>query len=307
MKCKLIMLLAALLVSFGAVQAADSTGVVVYDKTDAAVIPNGGEVPEGHALEIQFYIANDTVLGGFSLGLELSCADPLTITWDAQTGGHGASEAVTVNTGSRMYPLSGSTDIFNITEQDVDGTLPDSIMPGGVAMMGPGLSTGAYEHLYSLHLTLGAVPSGETYTFCIDSTFVPPAGEFLFVSAASGVPYGPGWAGQYCIDVNGPDAADGDNPAVPASYGLDQNYPNPFNPNTVIKYSLERKGLVNISIFNILGQKVKTLIDEEQEASAYEAVWHGDDESGAQVASGIYFYKMVSGDYVETHKMVLMR
>ncbi|MCP4568638.1 MAG: T9SS type A sorting domain-containing protein [FCB group bacterium] len=307
MKCKLIMLLAVLLVSFGAVQAADSTGIVVYDKDDAQVIVNGGSVPVGHALEIQFSIANDTLLSGFSLPLVFKSVDAgLTLTWDAQTGGLGTSEAFTVNTGSRMHPVDDVMDIFNVTEKSLGGDLPDSIMPGGASAFSSGVPIGAYEHFYSYHVTTGGVDVGETKTLCIDTGFIPPGGEFLFV-AASGFTYETQWGGEYCINVTNGTAVEGDNPAVPASYGLNQNYPNPFNPTTTIRYSLERKGLVNISIYNILGQKVNTLVNEEQEADAYEAVWNGDDENGTPVASGIYFYKMIAGEFVETQKMVLMR
>jgi hypothetical protein len=91
------------------------------------------------------------------------------------------------------------------------------------------------------------------------------------------------------------------------SFDLGQNFPNPFNPVTEIDYSVERKTHVNISVFNILGQKVATLVDGEKDAGKYEAVWEGIDDNGDQVASGIYFYKMYTTDFVETRKMVLMR
>ena len=308
MKFKLIMLLAAMLVSCGLVQAADSVGVVVYDKTEGAVVTAGSNVPVGHALELQISIASDTAMGGISLGFDFSSVDAgLTTTWDAQTGGHGTSTAVTVVPGSRMDPVSGTIDLFVITEQDLDGTLPDSILIGGAAILGAGLDAGPYEHMYSIHFTPGGVPEGESKEMCIDSSFVPPAGEFLFVSLPSGLTWPPGFSGEFCFNVVGGVGVDGDNAAVPLSYNLKQNFPNPFNPVTTIAYGIERKDHVNLSIYNILGQRVKTLVNEDQEANSYEAIWNGDDEEGSQVASGIYFYKITAGDFVETRKMVLMR
>ena len=309
MKSKLIMLLAVLFVSVGVVQAADSVGVALYNKTTAAAVADGDTIPGGDALELQIFVANDTVMGGLSLGFVFESEDAgLTTTWDAQVDGYGASDAVTVVVGSRNDPVSETIDFFNITESDVDGNIPDSLLIGGASMMGDGMAVGPYDHTYSVHFTPGgALAAGEFKQLCIDSSFVPPAGEFLFVSEPSGMTWPPGFSGKICVTIKGPDAADGEKPAVPFTYGLNQNYPNPFNPTTKIAYSVERKGHVNISIFNILGQTVNTLVDEDQEAHDYEIYWHGDDDNGSQVASGIYFYKMTAGDFVETRKMVLMR
>jgi parallel beta-helix repeat protein len=88
---------------------------------------------------------------------------------------------------------------------------------------------------------------------------------------------------------------------------LYQNYPNPFNPTTTINYSLNENMRVSLEVYNIKGQKVKTLIDEKLPAGNHQVVWHGKDNSGKQVASGIYFYKMKSGNYNETKKMILLK
>lgn len=85
------------------------------------------------------------------------------------------------------------------------------------------------------------------------------------------------------------------------------NYPNPFNPDTDIRFSLTRDSEVNLSVFNILGQKVKTLVQGSLTAGLHSVKWDGTDESGRQVASGIYLYKIVTGDVVESRKMILMK
>jgi hypothetical protein len=95
---------------------------------------------------------------------------------------------------------------------------------------------------------------------------------------------------------------------VPETYRLLQNYPNPFNPTTTIRYSLAGKKLTQteLSIFNVLGQKVRTLVDEPQTAGSYSVQWDGRDDQGQKVSSGVYFYRLSSGDFVGTGKMLLI-
>lgn len=88
---------------------------------------------------------------------------------------------------------------------------------------------------------------------------------------------------------------------------LNQNSPNPFNPETSIGYSLPKNGNVTIDIFNSRGQLIRTLVNETKIAGNYNIIWNGKDQSGQSVSSGIYFYKMKSGDYISTKKMVLMK
>jgi len=95
--------------------------------------------------------------------------------------------------------------------------------------------------------------------------------------------------------------------AVPGVFTLGQNYPNPFNPSTVIEYNVPVRSNVAISIFNILGQKVATIINDMHEAGAHRATWNGKDFSGKTAASGIYFYQMQAGSFEQVKKMMLMK
>ena len=97
------------------------------------------------------------------------------------------------------------------------------------------------------------------------------------------------------------------NPAVPLVTALSGNYPNPFNPTTEVKFSLNETADVNIIVFNIKGEKVKTLVNGHMEAAFHTVTWNGDDDSGRNVGSGIYFYKMRAGKYTSTKKMILMK
>ncbi len=94
---------------------------------------------------------------------------------------------------------------------------------------------------------------------------------------------------------------------VPDKYELEQNYPNPFNPTTMIRYHLPQSDHVELSIFNLRGQKIKTLVDKSQSAGVYELIWNGRDHQGLPVASGIYIYRLVTKSFVNSNKLVLVK
>jgi hypothetical protein len=100
----------------------------------------------------------------------------------------------------------------------------------------------------------------------------------------------------------------GANPAVTAKNELRQNYPNPFNPTTTIKYQVKNSGHVSLKIYNVAGQLVRTLVDEQVKAGqVYEAQWQGLNNANQPVSSGVYFYKLVTNGYTQTKKMVLLK
>jgi len=92
----------------------------------------------------------------------------------------------------------------------------------------------------------------------------------------------------------------------PVNFTLSQNYPNPFNPNTVISYSLQKSGSLKIDVFNMLGEKVKTLFDGSEKAGLHQISWNGTDETGRTVSSGLYFYRLKFEDIAQTKKMTLL-
>ncbi|MCH9007585.1 T9SS type A sorting domain-containing protein [candidate division KSB1 bacterium] len=95
---------------------------------------------------------------------------------------------------------------------------------------------------------------------------------------------------------------------VPRQFALDQNYPNPFNPATEISYSLPRPAEVWLEIFNLLGQKVRSLLQHEKQAAGRCTVfWDGRDDFGRSAASGIYLYRITAGDFIRTMKMTLLK
>ena len=94
---------------------------------------------------------------------------------------------------------------------------------------------------------------------------------------------------------------------LPKEFALRENYPNPFNPTTVIEYALPKASQVKIQIYNILGQKVRELVDEPQEPGYKMIRWDGKDDSGVEVSSGVYFYRIAAGDFMKSKKMILLK
>ena len=89
---------------------------------------------------------------------------------------------------------------------------------------------------------------------------------------------------------------------IPDKYSLEQNYPNPFNPSTTIRFSVPKEVPVNLSVYNILGEKVKELKNEVMKPGYYEIEF-----DATSVASGVYLYRIKAGDFVQTKKMILLR
>jgi hypothetical protein len=88
----------------------------------------------------------------------------------------------------------------------------------------------------------------------------------------------------------------------PLTFSLIQNYPNPFNPSTKIKYSISQSSQVQIKVFDILGNEIETLVNEEKPVGTYELTWNAE-----ALPSGVYFYQLKAGSFVETKKMLLLK
>jgi hypothetical protein len=89
---------------------------------------------------------------------------------------------------------------------------------------------------------------------------------------------------------------------IPLVYALEQNYPNPFNPNTTIKYSISEDGFVKLAVYNLLGEEVTSLVNNEQKAGRYEVVF-----DASRFASGVYYYRMEAQNYISIKKMILIK
>ena len=94
--------------------------------------------------------------------------------------------------------------------------------------------------------------------------------------------------------------------ALPQGFALGHNYPNPFNPSTIIPYQIPTAAHVRLEVFNVLGQRVATLVDGEQSAGAHTAVWDATNAAGQAVGAGVYIYRLVSGGATLSRRMVLI-
>jgi hypothetical protein len=153
----------------------------------------------------------------------------------------------------------------------------------------------------------------DTMTVCIDTCFWPPNSRVSYVgdTGIGKIPrpgtgtgsfemcFGP--SVSYVREIG--DFEEG----RPSEFSLSQNYPNPFNPYTNFRFTLAKSAHVKIEIFNIVGQRVRTLVDEDMKAGVYLADWDGKDEKGNAVSSGIYFYRMQAGDFSDMKKMLLVK
>ncbi len=95
--------------------------------------------------------------------------------------------------------------------------------------------------------------------------------------------------------------------SIPSRFTLHQNFPNPFNSTTVIKYELTKASYVNLTIYNILGQKVRTLVDQQLDQGYYQVLWKGQNDENIPVGSGVYIYRLEGIDFVESRKLVLLK
>ena len=94
---------------------------------------------------------------------------------------------------------------------------------------------------------------------------------------------------------------------IPMQFSLHQNYPNPFNPVTTLRYAIPENGLVTITIYDMLGREVKTLINQTQDAGYRSVIWNATNDYGNPVSAGIYLYQIQTGEYLQTKKMVLLK
>ncbi|MBC8346301.1 MAG: T9SS type A sorting domain-containing protein [Candidatus Marinimicrobia bacterium] len=94
---------------------------------------------------------------------------------------------------------------------------------------------------------------------------------------------------------------------IPGRFELNQNYPNPFNPATHISYNLNQGGLVSLTVFDLMGKEVATLVKDHQEPGAHQAIWNGKDRNGNAMPSGMYFYQLIANGFAQTKKMQLLK
>jgi len=164
----------------------------------------------------------------------------------------------------------------------------------GTVVGGPGMG-------YGVGIILRTTNGGATWTQQTSGT-IYTLNDVSFTDALTGTAVGD-W-GRILRTTNGgvsfveEEAID----EIPTNYNLNQNYPNPFNPSTKIRYSVPQSSNVVIKVFDILGSEIETLVNEEKTVGTYELTWYAE-----SLPSGIYFYRLQAGSFIETKKMVLIK
>jgi hypothetical protein len=141
---------------------------------------------------------------------------------------------------------------------------------------------------------------GQIYDF-LDAAILTPEQGLPLIDTASAI------ITQLSVFLNQGVAEYKQNPDQPNSFALTQNYPNPFNPTTSIRFDLPEATHVSLLIYNSMGQQIRTLLSENKDAGYYSVLWDAKNDKGHQVGAGVYLYRVIAGNYIDTKKMILMK
>lgn len=278
------MFLAVPFITASAVTCGTDPGVKDTLRIGNAVIP---VVTPGQLISIPLYIFADENLSAFTCGLK----------W---TGDNIRYASVALD-----QELLDLEFIANVSRKD---TLTH-IIGLGITNLGGGSIPASNTARLIMTVRFMTKNGATADQITLDSTFFPPAGPVILSPFSGGT--GDGICPEYVHAANNVDirlpVQEFDGPILPETYAMSQNTPNPFNPSTSIDFALPTAAKTKIEVFNILGQKVKTLVDEYLTAGNKRVEWDGTDDRGSAVASGIYLYKMTANDFTQTKKMMLMK
>jgi hypothetical protein len=160
----------------------------------------------------------------------------------------------------------------------------------------------------ALHFTVAA--DAPNSTIVIDSTTVGIVSNtrLMLTEADGSISFVPIFSPGVVTIKSVTDVDDGSHDkALPTEYNLAQNYPNPFNPSTIIELSLPQAGRVEVEVFNILGRRVRKLLDRDLPAGVHRLTFDGRSDSGTTLATGVYFYRVTASDFKDTKKMLLIK
>ncbi len=150
--------------------------------------------------------------------------------------------------------------------------------------------------------SFGKIPVGQSRKSVIALAYInkniADTNKFILQISSGGIYY---WTDTLIVIPEDPTDVAFNN-SLPTEYSLSQNYPNPFNPSTTIKYSIPKRSNVTLKVFDVLGSEVNTLVNKEQPQGNYEVEF-----DGTELSSGIYFYRLKAGEFIETKKMLLIK
>lgn len=249
---------------------------------DTCIVQTIQSVPANTQVTCSVYVYNDEHIGAFTI--------PLTFP-DTLSSLDVICDSVSF-VGTRAASATLKTDASSIDNTKHRINVYAIWFAGDLA---PG--SGSVATIY-FHTGASWVPGLKVQ---VDSTQWPNAGGLTFVDPSGSVSWLPVFY-KGALEVK-----EVNTPTKPTVFSLAQNYPNPFNPKTMIRFGLPKDSWVKLEVYNILGQKVKTLVDERLTAGLKEVEWDGKDTRGSEVASGIYFYRIKADDFSDVKKMVMLK
>jgi len=255
-------------------------------------------VPAADTLLLQLRFASDNTdsnrIAGFGM--------PVLITVSNNALVHLDTTVATTYAGSMISRFAIKT-----TDTDSTGGANPDVSPVHFVLGAVTFDSGVTGE--GLFANLKLILNGDTTTVTVDTLSTKILVPSLVTEVAGY--YAPGWrlGGFTCSVVSSvKDLRRGSDANLPSDFSLSQNYPNPFNATTQIQFSLPKSSHVKLEIFNILGQKVKTLVDEELQAGYKQVTWDGTDQESNRVASGLYFYRLSAGEsFTEAKRMLLIK
>ncbi|MBI3872150.1 MAG: T9SS type A sorting domain-containing protein [candidate division Zixibacteria bacterium] len=243
-----------------------------------------------------------------------SCPNPLNIS---ALRGAGSASAASAGPGGPSHPVF-PVAILGTASLDVTTIDPSTLRLAGVRPLRWDLEDVATpvtrDPLQDCKCTTAGADGYRDLTVKFDEMAIIAAigsvnnGDRVMLMITGKLRDGTPLAGADCVLIRAAKGASAASaPSAMPPFTLADNYPNPFNAGTTIRYSLTDPGRVNVTVFNILGQRVATLADDEQAPGEYSVTWDGRDEQGTPVPSGMYFYRLTAGDQVQSKKMVLLK
>jgi hypothetical protein len=221
----------------------------------------------------------------------------LPLKWTAPYGG------VTVGTGTQYFPpITSWDDHFDTVMTSQSYVRQFAFADLGGENNPPLLTNGQRVNAWTLRFVVS--PSARRQVVVLDTCYDDRNGSAVYGLVGGTLEVTPGFKRGFIGIGMG---VDGEIINRPTEFSLAQNYPNPFNPETNIQFNLPSAQNVNVVVFNLLGQHVKTLVDGTFEAGTHSVIWNGTNDDGINVPSGIYFYKMTTADFAQTNKMALVR
>lgn len=286
MKSRLLMLTLAVLLVGAAPAFAQDPGIV----DTISLVLSVDTI--GLTATMELWVFSDEVLSAGTMGF----------TWDKSPTDHFLLDTVVATA-----PIIAGFDLGRFFYEDDSKVLTNTnqrFMFGAASLFSPGYPGDATGRRLWATYTFNITTWGgyNTDGIIIDTMTFNAGSTYLLVDYNTNNEILPHFTGMaYFGDPAVLDAEEGE-PELPKTYALTQNYPNPFNPSTEIAFDLPTASQVRLTVYNILGQEVTTLVNGQRSAGHYVEQW----DAGGQ-ASGIYFYKLEAGSFSETRKMMLLK